>query len=202
VGCLDLFEFEKACRLLGCSILYHCAFYTRSYTPFWCDMCNSSFHNITSWPYYACYAQPDFSSPRDNTDVVLNLPDLSLPLAQCTGFKGGEPLGYDARLNGISECLESEDAFYVVQNLVDTPLDGSRDMFVHEGSPSLGCDHVIPILHENSYVSLTCSQSSFPWSILLMCPMIFLNFVILMLIWVMRITCLICLVGMLKILSP
>ena len=61
-------------------ILVH--FMLRSYyVPLWCDMCNSSNHSITSCPYYACSAQPDFASPRDYTDVVLTLPNSSLPLA-------------------------------------------------------------------------------------------------------------------------
>ena len=46
-----------------------------------------------SCPYYACYAQPYFASPRDNTDVLLTLFDLSLPLAQCMGFQGVNLLG-------------------------------------------------------------------------------------------------------------
>jgi len=77
------------------------------------------------------------------------------------GFKAGEPFGYDARLNGVSACLESKDAFDVVHNLVDTPLEGCRDMFVHGGSPGLGRDDVIRIPLEHSHVSLMCSQPSF-----------------------------------------
>ena len=44
-------------------------------------MCNSSDHETNSCPYYACYAQLDFTSPRDNTDIVLISPNLSFPLA-------------------------------------------------------------------------------------------------------------------------
>jgi len=77
------------------------------------------------------------------------------------GVPGGEPFGYDARLNRNSACLELEDAFDVVYNLVDTPLEGCRDMLMHEGPLSLGCDDVMPILLENSHVSLMCAQPLF-----------------------------------------
>jgi len=45
----------------------------------------------------------------------------------------GEPFGYAARLSGVSACLESEDTFDMAHNLVNTPLDGCHDMFVHGG---------------------------------------------------------------------
>ena len=130
---MDSFEFEKASHLSGCYFPVPSAFYARSYyAPLWCDLC-SSYHNITSCPYYACYAQPDFAPPRDSTDVVLSLVDSCLLLAQCMGFEEGEPFGYAARLSGISACLESEDTFDMAHNLVNTPLEGCRDMFVHGG---------------------------------------------------------------------
>ena len=50
----DLFEFEKASRFYGNSFHDPCPFYARSYyAPLWCDMCNSSTHNVSSCPYYA-----------------------------------------------------------------------------------------------------------------------------------------------------
>jgi len=74
------------------SFLDPCAFYDRSYYAFFrCDMCNSFDHDINSRPYYACYAQPKSSSPKDNIDVALTLPDSSFPLAQCTTLEVGEP---------------------------------------------------------------------------------------------------------------
>ena len=121
-------------------------------------MCNSSDHNIISCPYYACYTQPDFAPPRDSTHVVLILHDSSLALAQCTGFERGEPFGYAMRLSGVSACLESKDTFDMVRNLVDTPLERSRDAFVHKESPSIACDNVLPNPLDHSHISTFCSQ--------------------------------------------
>ena len=56
----DLFEFEMASCV--CGYLFHdpCAFYAKSYyAPFWCDICNSSVHNVSSCPYYAYCAPSD-----------------------------------------------------------------------------------------------------------------------------------------------
>jgi len=117
------------------------------------------------------------------------------------GVRGGEPFGYVARLSGVSECLESEDTFDMAHNLVGTPLKGCHDMFVHEECSSLGSNYVIPISLELSHVSFMCSQPSFspehsfdvPNDISKLCDS---NVDL-----AMRITCLICLVGMLKILG-
>ena len=79
---------------------------------------------------------------------------------------------------------------------------GIHNSFVHEGSPSLSCDDVIPNSLERSNVSPMFSQPSFCREHSFDVPMIFLNFVILISIWAVRITCLICLVGMMKFLSP
>jgi len=78
----DSFEFEKASRVFIYSFSDPCAFYSRPYcAPFWCELCNSSDHDTSSYPYYACYPEPDFASPNDNTDVVLILHDSSFSLA-------------------------------------------------------------------------------------------------------------------------
>ena len=106
------------------------------------------------------YAQPDFASPKDYTDVVLTLHESSLPLTRCTGIEVGEPFGF-ARFDEVNACEEFDDTFHMAYNLVDTSLEGCHDMFVHGGSPSLGCDCVIPITLEHSHVSLMCSQPSF-----------------------------------------
>jgi len=55
-----------------------------------------------------------------------------------------------------------ENTFDMERNLVDTPLKGCHDMFVHEGSPSLGSNHVIHSSLEHSHVSSFCSQRLFP----------------------------------------
>ena len=54
-----------------------------------------------------------------------------------------------------------EDTFNVEHNLVNTPLEGYRDVFLHEGSPSLAYDNVIPNSLEHSHVSTFCSPPSF-----------------------------------------
>jgi len=70
------FGFETASRVSRYSFFDPYALYSRSYyAPFWCDLCNSYDHNTSLCPYFACYAQPDFASLKDNTDVVLTLPD-------------------------------------------------------------------------------------------------------------------------------
>jgi len=57
--------------------------------------------------------------------------------------------------------MESEDTFDMAYNLVDSPLEGCRDMFVHGGCPSLGCDDAISNSLERSHVSPMFSQLSF-----------------------------------------
>jgi len=67
----ESFEFEKASCCSGYLFPNPCAFYARPYyAPLWCDICNSSDHNAKSCPDYACYVQPGFASPRDNTSML------------------------------------------------------------------------------------------------------------------------------------
>jgi len=47
--------------------------------------------------------------------------------------------------------------FDLMHNLVDTPLKGCGDMFVHEQSFSLCCNNVLPSSFDDSHVSLICS---------------------------------------------
>jgi len=127
-------------------------------------MCSSFDHNANSCPYYPCYAQPNFLSPRDNTDIVLTLPYLFLPLAQGTRFQVGEPFGYVARVSGDSACLESKGTFDRVHNLAKTPVEGCHNVFTDEKSPTLGYDNVLPNPLDHSHVSPICSPPlSFPW---------------------------------------
>ena len=59
----DSFEFEKASCVSRYSFHDLCAFYARSYyAPFWCDMCNSCIHNVSSCPYYAYCPYSDSSN--------------------------------------------------------------------------------------------------------------------------------------------
>jgi len=86
-------------------------------------MCNSSDHDISSRPYYACDTHPD----------------SSLHLAQF----------------GINNaCYRLETTFDRVHNLVETPLEGCHDVFVHEDSSSLGSNYVIPNPLNHSHVSM------------------------------------------------
>jgi len=88
----DAFEFEKATRVSRYSFFDPCTFYSRSYhAAFLCNLCNSSDYGTKSYPYYACYAQPDFVSPWENTDVVLTLLDSSFSLPQYTRLEAAEP---------------------------------------------------------------------------------------------------------------
>jgi len=141
----DSFEFEKASCVSGYSFRDPFAFYAKSYyAPLWCDLCNTSAHNVSSYPFYASYAHLD----------------LSLPLAQCTGLEGGEPFGYAANfgmnydLCGLGDALDRE------HNLVSTPLEGCQDLFVHEGSSSLYYENVLPNPLEHARVSIVSSPHS------------------------------------------
>ena len=86
----------------------------------------------------------------------------------------------------------------------ESPLEGSRDMFMHKESPSLGFDDsVISNPLDHSHVSPMWSLPSPSPKYYLDEPINnFLRFVILILIWAMSKTYLICLVGMLIILCP
>ena len=89
------------------SFLDTCAFYAISYYAFfWHDMCSSYDHNINLRPHYAFYAQPKFASPRDNTEVILTLPDSSFSLAQCKEHEVGEPFGFVSKVDVIDACFE------------------------------------------------------------------------------------------------
>ena len=148
-------------------------------------MCSSSDHGINLCPYYACYIQPNFVSPWDSTDIVVTLPDSSFPLAQSTGLEVGEPFGFDARFSVTDACLESEDTLDEVYNLDKTPLEGSRNMLVHEESTCLGCNNVLLIPLIIPMFPLFVQNPLLPLSITLICPLIILRFMILMLIWAM-----------------
>ena len=102
----DSFEFENAGRISGYLFPNPCVFYARRYyASFWCDLCNSSDHDINLCPYYVSYAQPNFASSWGNTDVVLTLFDTSLLLAQCTRLKMGEPFEVVARFSVVDAIL-------------------------------------------------------------------------------------------------
>ena len=139
VACYS-FECEKACCVYRYSFPDPCVFYARSfYAPLWCDLCNTSAHNVSSCPYYACYAHSNSSSL----------------LIGCTGLEVGESVGL-----GVSFDMDNAFCGYRGHNLVDTPLEGCHDIFAHEGFPSLFCDDAIPISLERFHVSPMLSQPS------------------------------------------
>jgi len=94
--------------------------------------CNSSHHDINSCPYYVCYVQPNFVSPWDNTDAVQSILDLSFPFSSVHGTRQDDPFGFDARFDVSDACFRSEDILHEVHDLGKTPLEGSRDVLVHE----------------------------------------------------------------------
>ena len=113
----DSFEFEKASCISGYLFHVPCAFYAKSYcAPLWCDMCNSSAHNVSSCPYYAYCTHFD----------------LSLPLTQCMRLEVGERFGLGASFDMSNALCGLETPFEEVHNLVFTPLEGCHDMFMHE----------------------------------------------------------------------
>jgi len=102
-------------------------------------------------------------------------------------------LGFDE----VNACLESGDTFNRVHDLARTLLEGCCDVFVHEESPNVGCDNVLPSPLDHSHVLPYVPNLHRPPSLILMCQLIILSYVIPRLIWAMRIMCLICSVGML-----
>jgi len=141
----DSFEFEKTCCVYRYYFLVPCAFYGRSYyAPLWCDMCNSSAHNVSSCPFYACYAQSA----------------SSLSLTQRTGFKVGESFGLGSSFGMTDAFCGMGDTVEEVHNLVYTPLEGCRDLFVHKGSSSLSFENVLSNPLEHAHVSTFSSQPS------------------------------------------
>ena len=138
----------------------------------------------------------------DNTNVLLTLLYSFIPLAQCVGLEMGEPFGIVAGSSVIDACFGSEDTLDEMHDLVEIPLEGSRDVFMHEKSHSLGCTNVLlnPLYH--SHVLPMCSQPSrspeYYINTPISNPMIFM----LMLIWAMSTICLIYLVETLIILCP
>ena len=77
------------------------------------------------------------------------------------GFGEGDPFEFDARFDFSNACFELEDIFDKVHDSAETPLEGSRDVFVHEESPSLGFDDcAFPDLLDHSHVFPVCLQPS------------------------------------------
>jgi len=97
-----------------------------------------------------------------------------------------DPFGGADRFSVYDVCFKSEDILDKVHDLDKSPLEESRDVFMCEESLSLG-------IYNPLFLAL---------SITLTRPLKILWFFILIMIWTMRITCLVCLVGILIILYP
>jgi len=52
-------------------------------------------------------------------------------------LRWGEPFGLGASFGMNNALCELEDTFDMEHNLVGTPLEGCRDVFMHDKSPSL-----------------------------------------------------------------
>jgi len=79
----------------------------------------------------------------------------------------GEPFGEVVRFNVTNACFKLEDILDEMHDLDETPLEGSRDVFMHEESPSLGFnDSVISNPLDHSHVSLCVPNLRLPLSIL------------------------------------
>jgi len=77
------------------------------------------------------------------------------------GLKVDKPFGVVVRFSVTDACFELEDTFEEVHNLVETPLEGSHDVFMHEVSPSLGFDYIIlPNPLDHSHISPMYLQPS------------------------------------------
>jgi len=73
----------------------------------------------------------------------------------------------DLRLFDV--CFKSEDTLKEVYDLFETPLEGSRHVFVHKDFPSLDFNNIVlPNPLDHSHVSPVCSQPFISPSILQM----------------------------------
>ena len=112
-----------------------------------------------------------------------------------------DPFGF-AKFDEINACLESRNTFDRVHYLARTPLEECHDIFMHEESPRLGCDNVLPSPLDHSHVYNLCSQPSLSSEFDFDVPIDNHMFCDSNVDLGMRITCLICLVGMLLIFCP
>jgi len=72
----------------------------------------------------------------------------------------GEPIGLEASSGMNNDLCGFDDTLDREHNLVDTLLEGCLEVFVHEGSPSLAYENIIPGSLEHSHISTFCSQPS------------------------------------------
>jgi len=72
----------------------------------------------------------------------------------------GDTFLLDASFGMNNDLCGFEDTLDREHNLVDTPLEGCREVFVHEGSPSVTYDNVMPNPLKHSPISIFCLQPS------------------------------------------
>jgi len=82
------------------------------------------------------------------------LHDSLFPLAQCMALRWVSLLGVVAKFSVTDACFGSEDTFDEVHDQVETPLEGSHDVFMYKEFHTLGSDSIVlPNLLDHSHVS-------------------------------------------------
>jgi len=76
------------------------------------------------------------------------------------GLEVDEPFGFDAGFDVSNACFKTEDILDVVHDLDKTPLEGSRDVFMHKDLPSLGYNNAHPNPLDYSHVCPKCPPLS------------------------------------------
>ena len=76
------------------------------------------------------------------------------------GLEVGKPFEKIAGFSVTDACVKPEDILGELHDLDKTPLEGSRDVFMHEKSTSLGCNNDLPNPLDHFHVSPICSLPS------------------------------------------
>ena len=74
------------------------------------------------------------------------------------GLEAGEPFGIVARFDAANAYFKLENILDSVHDLVEISLKGSRDVFMHEESPSVGFDNNVlpnPLDLSSSFTTLS-----------------------------------------------
>ena len=72
-----------------------------------------------------------------------------------------EPFGFIARFDAADLYYELEYTFDAMDDVVEIPLKGCCDVSVHEESPSIGFNNILPDFLDHSHVFPICSQTFF-----------------------------------------
>ena len=76
------------------------------------------------------------------------------------GLEVGEHFRLDVSFGINNDLFGFDDTFDREHNLVDTPLEGCWDLFVHVGSSNLSYENVLPNPLEHAHVSIVSSPPS------------------------------------------